>query len=56
MLASNLTLGFYIRFMQPEPHNSSALMTNDTHEVLAHTTSGITILPLLATMCFIIGT
>ncbi|XP_066466844.1 solute carrier family 2, facilitated glucose transporter member 6 [Tiliqua scincoides] len=55
MLASNLTLGFYIHFVQPHPHNSSALMANGSHEGLAHPTSGITILPLLATMCFIIG-
>ncbi|KAJ6651836.1 hypothetical protein lerEdw1_016432 [Lerista edwardsae] len=53
MLASNLTLGFYIHFTHS--HNASALMANGSHEGLAYAGSGITILPLLATMCFIVG-
>ncbi|XP_060126545.1 solute carrier family 2, facilitated glucose transporter member 6 [Zootoca vivipara] len=60
MLASNLALGFYIHFI-PLPQyslsNSSAIMVNSSsHEGLATSwTSGLTVIPLIATIVFIIG-
>ncbi|XP_070614610.1 solute carrier family 2, facilitated glucose transporter member 6 [Erythrolamprus reginae] len=56
MLASNLTLGFYIRFIPQLLHNSSALVGNGTHAGLGDTPMvGLTAIPLVATMFFIIG-
>ncbi|XP_032089122.1 solute carrier family 2, facilitated glucose transporter member 6 [Thamnophis elegans] len=56
MLASNLTLGFYIRFIPQLLHNSSTLAGNGTHAHLGDTSmAGLTVIPLVATMFFIIG-
>ncbi|XP_070811850.1 solute carrier family 2, facilitated glucose transporter member 6 [Pituophis catenifer annectens] len=56
MLASNLTLGFYIRFIPQLLHNSSTLVGNGTHTGLGDTSMvGLTAIPLVATMFFIIG-
>nr|XP_003230480.2 PREDICTED: solute carrier family 2, facilitated glucose transporter member 6 [Anolis carolinensis] len=55
MFFSNLTLGLYIYFV-PLSHNSSTVMVNGSHEVLSsHLANGITVIPLIATMFFIIG-
>lgn len=56
MLASNLTLGVYIRFIPQLLHNSSAVAVNGTHEGLGNPSMvGLTVIPLVATMVFIIG-
>ncbi|XP_063001059.1 solute carrier family 2, facilitated glucose transporter member 6 [Elgaria multicarinata webbii] len=56
MLASNLTLGFYIHYVPLHLHNSSTLMANSSHATLAvHGTTGLTFIPLIAIMFFIIG-
>ncbi|KAG8142036.1 hypothetical protein E2320_006670 [Naja naja] len=55
MLASNLTLGFYIRFIPQLLHNSSMPVGNGTHMGLGSSTVGLTVIPLVGTMCFIIG-
>ncbi|XP_032564278.1 solute carrier family 2, facilitated glucose transporter member 6 [Chiroxiphia lanceolata] len=56
MLASNLTMGIYIRFM-PASHNST--IANQTlvssASLPAEPTNYITLIPLLATMFFIMG-
>ncbi|XP_061460438.1 solute carrier family 2, facilitated glucose transporter member 6 [Rhineura floridana] len=57
MLASNLTLGFYIHYLPQHSHNSSAIMVNgSSHEGPATSLrSGLMVIPLVATMFFIIG-
>ncbi|KAM3825797.1 solute carrier family 2, facilitated glucose transporter member 6 [Vipera latastei] len=56
MLASNLTLGVYIRFIPQLLHNASAVAVNGTHEGLGNPSMvGLTVIPLVATMVFIIG-
>uniref|UniRef100_A0A8D0BLN3 Solute carrier family 2, facilitated glucose transporter member 6 n=2 Tax=Salvator merianae TaxID=96440 RepID=A0A8D0BLN3_SALMN len=57
MLASNLTLGFYIHYIPLLPHNSSAAVGNGTQEgqVAGLMSNGLTVIPLIATMFFIIG-
>ncbi|XP_044296066.1 solute carrier family 2, facilitated glucose transporter member 6 [Varanus komodoensis] len=56
MLISNLTLGFYIRFIPLQSHNASGIPPNVTQEgFVTHVTTGLTVIPLIATMFFIIG-
>ncbi|KAL7980911.1 hypothetical protein Chor_002065 [Crotalus horridus] len=56
MLASTLTLGVYIRLIPQLLHNSSAVAANGTHGGLGDPSMvGLTAIPLVATMFFIIG-
>ncbi|XP_077778454.1 solute carrier family 2, facilitated glucose transporter member 6 [Podarcis muralis] len=56
MLASNLTLGFYIHFIPQYSHNSAIMVNSSSHEGLATSwISGLTVIPLIATMVFIVG-
>nr|XP_060613692.1 solute carrier family 2, facilitated glucose transporter member 6 [Anolis sagrei ordinatus] len=56
MFFANLTLGLYIHFVPLHSNNSSTVMVNGSHEGLSsHLTNGITVIPLIATMFFIIG-
>ncbi|XP_048369215.1 solute carrier family 2, facilitated glucose transporter member 6 isoform X2 [Sphaerodactylus townsendi] len=55
MFASSLTLGLYIHYV-PLHRNTSTTAVNSSHESLVpHPANGLTILPLIATMFFIIG-
>ncbi|XP_068770905.1 solute carrier family 2, facilitated glucose transporter member 6 isoform X2 [Struthio camelus] len=56
MLASNLTMGLYIHFMLPSRNGTTTnetLLSSANHD--AEPTSYITLIPLLATMFFIMG-
>ncbi|KFV76173.1 Solute carrier family 2, facilitated glucose transporter member 6, partial [Struthio camelus australis] len=56
MLASNLTMGLYIHFMLPSRNGTTTnetLVSSANHD--AEPTSYITLIPLLATMFFIMG-
>nr|XP_056716171.1 solute carrier family 2, facilitated glucose transporter member 6 [Euleptes europaea] len=56
MLASNLTMGFYIYYVPLHLHNASTTAVNSSHESLApHPANSLTALPLVAIMFFIIG-
>ncbi|XP_015270394.1 PREDICTED: solute carrier family 2, facilitated glucose transporter member 6, partial [Gekko japonicus] len=56
MLASNLTLGFYIHYVPLHPTNASATAGNSSNpSPVPPTANGLTVLPLIATMSFIVG-
>ncbi|XP_060107433.1 solute carrier family 2, facilitated glucose transporter member 6 [Heteronotia binoei] len=56
MLASNLTLGFYIHYVPLHTANASATAVNSSYPSQASpAASGLSVLPLIATMAFIVG-
>ncbi|XP_077162282.1 solute carrier family 2, facilitated glucose transporter member 6 isoform X1 [Paroedura picta] len=56
MLASNLTLGFYIHYVPLHSANASAMAVNSSYPSPAPpTASSLSVLPLIATMAFIVG-
>uniref|UniRef100_A0A8C8R5X7 Solute carrier family 2, facilitated glucose transporter member 6 n=1 Tax=Pelusios castaneus TaxID=367368 RepID=A0A8C8R5X7_9SAUR len=59
MFAANLTLGLYIHFTSPPSHNSTVPVINGTLEspeiLTAEPSRYVTLIPLLATMLFIMG-
>uniref|UniRef100_A0ABM5F5E2 Solute carrier family 2, facilitated glucose transporter member 6 n=1 Tax=Pogona vitticeps TaxID=103695 RepID=A0ABM5F5E2_9SAUR len=53
MFASNLTLGLYIHYVPASPHNSSVTAAHENPA--SPPLHGLTIIPLIATMFYIIG-